>query len=421
MRHAVVIIHGIGEQKPMDTLRGFVSTITHKPDGDNSADIKFYNKPDNLSTLFELRRLTTASSEAEDRIKTDFFEYYWAYNIRDTKAQQVLKWIGGIIFRWPGSLPKRIRFLHIGMWVLLLASAFLFIGGFNISFLKENQPVWLGSIGTLLSGFLGYLLTQYVGDAARYTSANPGNIAERQRIRQEGVMLLKSLTNSGKYEKIILVGHSLGSIIGYDLIKHLWSDYNTLYEDKIYAKDLQEFEKKYANPVDGTFNINNYRADQEALFYQQNNDGNPWKISHFITLGSPLTHASFLLAKDLDELKQRVEERELPTAPPTFEVFNNENRITYRPDVKNPRRVLHHAAPFACTQWINVYYKNDFVGGSLSEYFGHGIEQHAINIQKSFFHRWIPFLSHTHYWSDNTKDFGKCEESARILKNIIWK
>jgi hypothetical protein len=418
MRHAVVIIHGIGEQKPMDTLRGFVSTVTHEPD-ESQSSIRFYSKPDKLSSSFELRRLTTSSSQKEGRVKTDFFEYYWAYNIRGTKVQQVLTWLGQILFRWPGSLPARIRPFHIFLWLLTLVFVFIAVRGHAWPFLK-GQSAWLGIAGTVVSALLSYIFTSYIGDAARYTSAAPGNIAERQKIRKDGIALLKSLHDSGNYEKIIVVGHSLGSIIGYDIIRHLWSEYNDLYQDTKYADQLLAFEEKYANATAKDFDIDQYQSDQENLFYQQNSDGNPWRISHFITLGSPLTHASFLLAKNLEELKERMQERELPKSPPVSEFFEKKDRITYRPDVRKSRRVLHHGAPFACTQWINVYYGNDFVGGNLSEYFGAGIKEHPIKIKGSWLLRVLPFLSHTHYWSDRSQRFVKCQEAAAILKKVIW-
>ncbi len=67
----------------------------------------------------------------------------------------------------------------------------------------------------MITGVLSYLLTGYVGDAARYTSASPENISERQKIRKEGITLLKTLHEAGefkKYEKIIIVGHSLEAL-----------------------------------------------------------------------------------------------------------------------------------------------------------------------------------------------------------------
>ena len=78
MKQAVVVIHGIGEQRPMDTLRGFVEAMipTDTPDG-----IPLYwSKPDQLSRNFDLRVL-----KASGRTSTDFYEYYWAHKMQGTK------------------------------------------------------------------------------------------------------------------------------------------------------------------------------------------------------------------------------------------------------------------------------------------------------------------------------------------------
>ena len=47
-RQAVLLIHGIGEQRPMSTLRSFVAALVGN---------SFRSKPDDLSKSFELRRL----------------------------------------------------------------------------------------------------------------------------------------------------------------------------------------------------------------------------------------------------------------------------------------------------------------------------------------------------------------------------
>jgi hypothetical protein len=48
------------------------------------------------------------------------------------------------------------------------------------------------------------------------TRAKPDNIAARKQIRERGLALLSEL-HKKEYERIIVVGHSLGSIPAYDL------------------------------------------------------------------------------------------------------------------------------------------------------------------------------------------------------------
>ena len=46
------------------------------------------------------------------------------------------------------------------------------------------------------------------------------NVAARQTIREAGVDLLTKLHGSGNYDRIIVIGHSLGSVIGYDVLNY---------------------------------------------------------------------------------------------------------------------------------------------------------------------------------------------------------
>lgn len=413
-RQAVVIIHGIGEQKPMSTLRGFVSTMTNSITENKNA-IKFFSKPDTLSNSFELRRLTTPPKGS--RLKTDFFEYYWAYNLRDTKVMQVLKWVTGILLRWPWKLPKRIVGFQIFIWLLIIACALIFIKGQAMWSKPSFDSFWFGIGLSVFTSLITYLVVGYLGDAARYTSANPENIAERQKIRQDGIQLLRSLHQSKKYKKIIIIGHSLGSIIGYDIIRNLWSEFNIKYQDTLDIHSIPNFENDYTSPI--KFEIDAYQTAQGKLLKQQNADGNNWLITDFITLGSPLTYSAFLMAKNKEELKLRIGERELPSSPPVSEDLTDGKRFSYTPDKDEPNRVLHHAASFACTKWTNIYYRNDLVGGELKECYGLGIRDIPISINNNFFLEYIPFLSHTHYWSDSNSGYEKCRESSQIIKSII--
>ena len=60
-KQAVLLIHGIGEQRPMDTLRGFVRTMwmTDASVQHPHAKPGVFSKPDDVSGNYELRRLTT--------------------------------------------------------------------------------------------------------------------------------------------------------------------------------------------------------------------------------------------------------------------------------------------------------------------------------------------------------------------------
>jgi hypothetical protein len=66
-KQAIVIIHGMGEQMPMDTIKGFVRAVweTDAIVGANGlpnpAEVR--TKPDVRTGSLELRRITTGQSE----------------------------------------------------------------------------------------------------------------------------------------------------------------------------------------------------------------------------------------------------------------------------------------------------------------------------------------------------------------------
>ncbi len=72
-RQAVVVIHGIGEQRPMDT-----SAVVRGGGAAGAARdrVKFLSVPDRMSESFELRKLV--APQTRSRPITDFYEYYWA-------------------------------------------------------------------------------------------------------------------------------------------------------------------------------------------------------------------------------------------------------------------------------------------------------------------------------------------------------
>src|SRR5690349_459332 len=86
-RQAIVVIHGIGNQRPMDTLRPFVDAVLNvDPRGENGA--RYYSKPDGLSSTFELRRLQSRDS----RPRTDYFELYWQHLVPTATWRKIYSW-----------------------------------------------------------------------------------------------------------------------------------------------------------------------------------------------------------------------------------------------------------------------------------------------------------------------------------------
>lgn len=84
-KQAVIIIHGIGNQYPMETAKEFVENI--KEDSDI-----LYSSPDREANYFETRRLSLSQK------KTDFYEFYWANLISEPKLSELYFWVLKILF-----------------------------------------------------------------------------------------------------------------------------------------------------------------------------------------------------------------------------------------------------------------------------------------------------------------------------------
>jgi len=424
-RQAVIIIHGIGEQKPTDTLRGFVKSIIGHETNDTSKGI--YSKPDDYSDLYELRRMTISHP------KTDFLEYYWAHEMSGSKISDVFNWFRVLILRSPSSksFPKRLLWLYLLIWATLAISLYIAIK-FGLWKLLIGESIGtdtnftkiIGIVSPILLIIFSSILVNYVGDAARYMTPAPHNIPQRQNIRKNGLKLLEKLheqkepDGSYRYNRIVVVGHSLGSVIAYDLISNLWNKYNKTHNKPatINQKELEEMSKLVDKLKNKSLNeitddeLKQYQEKQLELWKEQKELGNFWRITDFITLGSPLAHARLLLSKNLDDLNEKINDREFPICPPKIEPDINGISYSLSPPYtveihgqieRRTIKVLHHAAPFAVTKWVNIYYKNDFVGGKIED-FGSCIEN--VGIESNYlFRRIVPFISHTHYWNPKEK------------------
>lgn len=108
-RTAVVVIHGMGEPRPLETLRGFVESIYQRdhrlasnPANVNPLQVSIV--PDSAAGSAELRRITTLEDGPKKR--TDFYEFYWADIMDGTPVEMVTAWIQALLLRSPWRLPK---------------------------------------------------------------------------------------------------------------------------------------------------------------------------------------------------------------------------------------------------------------------------------------------------------------------------
>ena len=203
-------------------------------------------------------------------------------------------------------------------------------------------------LGAIYVYYLHYFVVQYVGDVAIYISSHKVSKFEEVRtaiqksVFHVGSQVYQARTeiDSGAllYDRVIIVGHSLGSVIAYDLLNAL------IVWDRMGCA--------------GEWNV-------EA------------RTSNLITFGSPLDKTAFLFRTQISpehHYREALAGLEQPLIldyrlrPPTF-------------------------------KWVNLYSKNDIVSGRLIYYdkAEPGPDQNRVqNVEaKGLF----PILAHVQYWS----------------------
>lgn len=402
-RQAIVVIHGTRARRPMSTIRSF----THALLGEERP----WSKPDQLSASYELRRYQV--KRGKYRPRTDLFELYWADEVPGTQAGQVLSWLRSIMFRRPATVDRALRPIAFLSWFTLVLGCASFVAlvatigvnGFGhlvVAATALAQVAWIGTALSLASALVSALLVGTLGNAARYLDVTPDNIAVRQTIRQRGLDLLDRLHTEGGYDRIAIVGHSLGSVIGYDIIRLYWSQVHRAHASVgTVSQDALKAFKKLLDDAAG--DVVAYRRAQRDLWREYRRHGQPWLVTDLITIGSPLTHAETLLARSPADLDVLMNDLELPTCPPRGDPEGLTFRETYLVDGNiRSLEVLTHAAPFAVTRWTNIYapvgaiIAGDAIGGPLCPVFGWGIKDADVRITPRW--RGRTPLAHTSYW-----------------------
>lgn len=390
-RQAVVLIHGIGEQRPMDTLRGALA----------SAGVRtFWSKPDRFSQGYELRRFATKSTRSAPA--TDFFEFYWAPHFGPGRFSATLGWALRLLVRRPfWQLSPQLRgamgVLQISAVVLVAALGWLltrWVVEDGLAGTLDRVGATVAAVTAVVNVVAGYVVTRVLADAARYLTPKPDHVKARNAIRDEGVRLLHALHDSGAYQRVVVAGHSLGSVIGLDILRITFDELR--HPDPARPEPNDEL-KSFPTVVQSLLaaeegDVEVFQQAQRRLWLEQRERGVRWLVTDFVTLGSPLAHAPLLLDGRRATLRQRQEEGEYPTCPPTGDdIFYPRN---YRLDDGSIRTglLLDHAAVFAMTSWSNLWFPvrgifGDPVGGPLRQVFGMGIRDVKVRLTSRRRHR----------------------------------
>ncbi|ODT78221.1 MAG: hypothetical protein ABS76_24755 [Pelagibacterium sp. SCN 64-44] len=482
-RQAVVIVHGQGEQRPMGTIRDFVRVLWQdNPELDAPAETyprprPIWIVPDDKSGLYELQRITTPEHNGR---RTDFFELYYADLLNATPLRNLWRWIRRLLWVDPAYVPRHMRWPWAVFWMLaviavittlatllalpkllqfdwydhfvsaaarrghaisLTALALILLPKFirHLAFLKRlPTPLlviaicvglldsfgWNGHVVNLMVlGWLVYfadtLLLPYFGDAASYLSAQTETVQSRQGVRNRGLALLKALHDDPEYDRVIVIAHSLGSVLAYDLLHILWREVGPTKDnppgpDAVAALEaVDAFVARAPRDQWDEANVAEYQRWQwaafEALRRQKATGGgrSGWKVSDLITLGSPLSSAEFLITDGAEDFARMKTERVLPTAP--AQDYDTSHGALYHDTERGT--AAHHAAVFSVTRWTNLYDRfdsplfllGDAISGPLAgaDRFGPGIRDIDVEIHWGRLD-WRLF-THNFYWTDTAK------------------
>lgn len=576
-KQAVVVIHGMGEPVPMDTMRSFVDAVwdddsSFKPLAAQESGTRneSWVVPDQRTGSLDLFRITTPpyvrrnDTDPKFAARTDFFEFYWSDIMVGTTFEHLRAWMAGLLFRWPHQVPSRVIAAWIFLWVSVLLALFLaVIGSIRLAapdswdalveLLRNWAPGWarqawlcvagnltaeivgraltvlvagglfwllvrrlhrvrkpddawarvsaswffafvipvaIGALGwfvvnwpsillpptvfLLLSAGLAFFiqrfLVPYFGDVARYVRAAPDTVAKRAEVRERGLKLLRELHGGSSshdskekdegYQRVVIVAHSLGSIIAYDILSHYWAEAGPTgphYPPKgqvwTALRKMDELLQKHLKVEDGgapgvlsgsTLQVKRsvFQASFErlAFFRRQRDlsralveDGKSWRITDFVSLGSPLSHAGFLMAGDDIEVEQKIAERQIATCPPYPDPLTKSILFPRPEEDAAPFRYAHHASVFAATRWTNIYdphfaiFFGDVISGRVGSdpmdatpvakgKFGLGVCDIGIRIHRKLIFPLTRLFTHTCYWSQDAQ--GGHIEALRKAVNL---
>lgn len=311
----------------------------------------------------------------------------------------------------PRLLDVDLQICGKGACSLVLLAWFhvLFTGALVILAIATAPVLWY---------FNTTFLAPVMADSARFFSPAPENVNRRHEIRAAGVRMLKMLHSSKRgYKRIIVVGHSLGSVVAHAMMSQYWGTLcddmrvkkldvlSTLSKLEAAAMNLNRFDEMKERA--GADDVRAFRVLQRKLFGSLARNvpatQRKWLISDFVTLGSPLTHSHFLLSESKEEFEtSQGKHRRYAACPPLGDQSGSRLRIGQYEEGSNGSVgdvKLPHSALFALTRWTNLYFeteglfKGDVVAGPLAPVFGSGIldvKLDARETRKEF--------AHNEYW-----------------------
>jgi hypothetical protein len=389
---SILVFHGIGYQKPFDTLDIFVRGILDTYIKIGFKKTKFslthrVEKIDDKSSVYFYRNSVRIEYD-ESNFYLDCYEFYWADETENKVSwgdtQNWIRVISDGANNFYDSIKKRGElkrenslFFTNGVFhnirykfIMKLVAGFMPVVGAILGQIMTLLR-YIPFVEDLIRIFLktnDHKLTNLFGDIVAYNSPDPKNklFEVRQRIKEkayksiEYLLEAKNKSSEPMYDNIVIVAHSLGTQIAFDAL----------------------------NETEHALSLKNIKRDNADSI-----------ISGFVTFGSHLDKAAFFFFEQIDKeayIKEQIRKN--------FYSFKKENSKDNYP-IKLKSML---SSSLNSIKWRNYYDANDPVSGHLDYY--NGVENIDCNFtkrEKSKKRGFLFYISHlypfTHgrYWNDN--------------------
>jgi hypothetical protein len=418
---AILVVHGIGDQLPLETLdqfgRGLAEQFKVKFGNDITLTHETFTKPGGNGDVWFDNVLRVRKYGSDHFI--DIYEYYWA-NYTEDKATwtDINKWLQGVIkgansfYEKNGKIGTEYKDkspffdsktgkFKVGRYRRFLSAIANFF--FIVSSVREGL-LWLVNRIPFLGKFAGRMLESYsankahemanvIGDIAVYNVVDPKSkfygvrrqildgavkavkyLIEKQANEAIDINILQEMDKEGTkqlpkeaklyYPSVLIAGHSLGSQVSYDAINKI----NLL---------VNKGEIKNYNP-DGTCIMHGNRKISEQL-------------RGYITFGSPLDKIVFFLRENVSD-KEYIRQQFLNH----YHGFKLRD-LDKLPESENGRFIKANSNLVRLMDeipWRNYYDHKDYVSGGLDYY------TNLTNVNCQYKAGWLGF-THSNYWTDD--------------------
>ncbi|MFW5829028.1 MAG: hypothetical protein ACOCXA_02095 [Planctomycetota bacterium] len=276
----ILIIHGIGDQQVYSTLdrfcRGLAAAREH---GGHRVRFRHGFQARASGAEAWIDHHIAIDSDRQDRLRCH--EYYWAH-----LPQRRMDWAG--LYAWmrrvaaaarrhyprlaqvvrrygradpgvqtgPLSFGRHLRWLSPALAVLDL--------------IRLPRIPWIGGIINHLVGRGQRIILQVIGDLAVYTNSDlrDEHYRVRRAILDGAVERLRTILMDTTTTRVVVVGHSLGSVVGYDAINRLLLLAHVDVELRAALPKLQGF-ITFGSPLDKMALFFRYHSADDQILRQQ--------------------------------------------------------------------------------------------------------------------------------------------------------